>query len=57
MFSWLRKQSVNWIQLSEDGVQWYTVIYTVMNLGLYKRQETSDKLSNYNLSKINVPWN
>jgi hypothetical protein len=43
---------VDWIQLSQNEVQWQTFMNTVMSL-----LEFTDQLGNYQLVKDSSPWN
>jgi hypothetical protein len=42
---------VNWIQLAQDRVQWWTCVNTVMNLWVPQERIFFDKLNNSQLFK------
>jgi hypothetical protein len=47
----------NWIQLSQDRVQWWAFVNMVMNLQFpYESRIFSDKLTDNQLFKYPAPW-
>jgi hypothetical protein len=44
-------EDVEWIQVTEDRVQWY-LVNTVMNLGFHKSRKFLDQLSNFTVEVV-----
>jgi hypothetical protein len=53
----LRRVGVDWIQLTQDGVQWRAAVNSIMSHGFHKRREISSLADCHLLNKDSAQWN